>query len=113
MYHPDEIVVTENGMDIKGEDAMPLPQALNDIVRINNFEQYISAATDAVIIDKVRIKLHMSCIGQALDCWFILVFWQHRSPVIPAASSPLPNLHSNHVVMRDLSQFFSHVCTSR
>lgn len=58
-YHPQEIVVTENGMDVKGEDAMPLAQALNDTVRINNFEEYISAASDAVITDKVRIELHM------------------------------------------------------
>ncbi|BDA42217.1 beta-glucosidase 34 [Coccomyxa sp. Obi] len=53
MYHPEEIVVTENGMDVKGEDAMPLAQALNDTTRINNFREYILAANDAVITDKV------------------------------------------------------------
>ncbi|CAL8468094.1 g7633 [Coccomyxa elongata] len=53
MHHPEDIVETENGMDVKGEDAMPLPLALNDTVRIDNFKQYISAASDAVIIDKV------------------------------------------------------------
>ncbi|BDA42216.1 beta-glucosidase 1B [Coccomyxa sp. Obi] len=53
MYHPEEIVVTENGMDVKGEDAMTLAQALHDTARINFFRDYISEAVDAVKIDKV------------------------------------------------------------
>ncbi|BDA42215.1 beta-glucosidase 1A [Coccomyxa sp. Obi] len=52
-YHPKEIVVTETGWDVKGEDAMPLAQALNDTSRSNFFRDYIPQAADAVNIDKV------------------------------------------------------------
>ena len=53
-YHLKEIVVSETGWDVKGEDAMPLAQALNDTSRIDFFRDYIHEATDAVNIDKVR-----------------------------------------------------------
>ncbi len=53
-YHPKEIVVSETGWDVKGEDAMPLAQALNDTSRIDFFRDYIREAIDAVNIDKVR-----------------------------------------------------------
>ncbi|EIE27639.1 beta-glucosidase [Coccomyxa subellipsoidea C-169] len=52
-YQPKEIIVTENGMSMKGEDAMPMPQALQDTQRVNFYRDYIAAATEAVTIDKV------------------------------------------------------------
>ncbi|KAK9917352.1 hypothetical protein WJX75_003452 [Coccomyxa subellipsoidea] len=52
-YQPNEIVVTENGMSMKGESAMPMPQALQDTQRVNFCRDYVAAATDAVNLDKV------------------------------------------------------------
>ncbi len=51
-YHPSEIVVTENGVSMKGENDMPLPQALEDTQRVNFYRDYIAAAVDAVKYDK-------------------------------------------------------------
>ncbi|CAL8463585.1 g3119 [Coccomyxa elongata] len=52
-YHPSEIVVTENGISMKGENDMPLAQALEDTQQVNFYRDYIAAATDAVKYDKV------------------------------------------------------------
>lgn len=53
-YHPAELVVTENGISMKGENDMPLVQALQDYQRVNFYRDYIAQATLAVNVDKVR-----------------------------------------------------------
>jgi len=53
-YQPAELVVTENGMSMKGENDMPLAQALQDTQRVNFYRDYIAEATLAVNVDKVR-----------------------------------------------------------
>lgn len=54
-YRPKEIQVTENGISRKGEDGLEKAQAVQDLQRVNFFKQYVSAAADAVNIDKVGL----------------------------------------------------------
>jgi hypothetical protein len=44
-------------MSMKGESAMPMPQALQDTQRVNFCRDYVAAATDAVNLDKVPLIL--------------------------------------------------------
>jgi len=46
-YNHPPIFITENGVDVPNESAMPLEQALNDTFRINFYDQYIGNATKA------------------------------------------------------------------
>ncbi len=64
-YRPSEIVVTENGISMKGENDMPLAQALEDTQRVNFYRDYIAAATDAVKYDKASSShLYYPCISK-------------------------------------------------
>jgi len=42
------IYITENGVDVPGEDSMPLAQALNDTYRINYLHGYLSALESSI-----------------------------------------------------------------
>jgi beta-glucosidase len=46
-YSRPPIYVTENGVDVPGENSMPMEQALNDTFRVNFYSQYISNVMQA------------------------------------------------------------------
>ena len=46
--------MTENGLSVKGEDSMSDGQAIRDSQRVDFYRDYLAAATDAVLVDKVR-----------------------------------------------------------
>lgn len=54
-YKPKEILVTENGVDVPGESAMTLQQALDDQFRIHFFSAYLDNAVQAVRTDGVPL----------------------------------------------------------
>ena len=70
-YQPKEIIVTENGLSVKGEDAMSDDEAVRDSQRVEFFKQYVGAATDAVLVDKVRHRTIK---------WFFFVGSKKRAP---------------------------------
>lgn len=45
--------MTENGLSVVGEDDMTDGQAVRDSQRVDFYKNYVGAATDAVLIDKV------------------------------------------------------------
>mmetsp|Transcript_16418 Transcript_16418/g.22901 ORF Transcript_16418/g.22901 Transcript_16418/m.22901 type:complete len:801 (-) Transcript_16418:372-2774(-) len=47
-YSPDTIIVTENGMDVKGESDLPLAMALQDTDRRDYYREYIGAMKRAL-----------------------------------------------------------------
>ena len=47
-YHPGEIYVTENGVDVPNENSLSLADALNDTFRVNFYQGYVQAAQQAV-----------------------------------------------------------------
>jgi len=42
-----ELVITENGVDVKGESQVPFPDILNDTVRVNYYDQYLTHVAQA------------------------------------------------------------------
>jgi len=47
-YSPGAIIITENGVDVPGEDQMPLAEALDDTYRVDYFRTYIEQVALAV-----------------------------------------------------------------
>ena len=45
--------MTENGLSVVGEDGMSDGQAVRDSQRVDFYKNYVGAATDAVLVDKV------------------------------------------------------------
>jgi beta-glucosidase len=54
------IYVTENGVSVPDENALPLPEALNDTFRIHYYEGYLNALLEAVTIDGVQVLGYMA-----------------------------------------------------
>lgn len=50
-----EIIVTENGFDVPNESKVPLPEVLNDDMRIDYYTKYLASITQA-ISDGINIK---------------------------------------------------------
>ncbi len=55
-YRPADIYVTENGCDVPGEDAIPLPDVLDDTFRVDFYRGYVQAAQEAVTYDAVPLR---------------------------------------------------------
>ncbi|XP_015759806.1 PREDICTED: lactase-phlorizin hydrolase-like [Acropora digitifera] len=55
-YNDPEIIITENGFSVSGEDDLPLPAALNDQDRVTYLRGYINEALKAVKLDGVKLK---------------------------------------------------------
>lgn len=68
-YHPGEIYVTENGVDVPNENSLSLADALNDTFRVNFYQGYVQAAQQAVI-DGVPLKGYFawSLLGAPFVC---------------------------------------------
>ena len=56
--------MTENGVSAKGEDGMSDGQAVRDEQRVDFYKNYVGAATDAVLVDKVSQHDRALCL-----CW--------------------------------------------
>lgn len=56
VYKPDGIIITENGVDVPGENAMSLQQALDDQFRISYFRGYLDEIATAVRDYNVPLK---------------------------------------------------------
>jgi beta-glucosidase len=59
-YGQPKIYVTENGTSVKGENDLPLEQALKDDFRVQYFEDYIGAMAEAYTYDKVNVRAYMA-----------------------------------------------------
>jgi beta-glucosidase len=59
-YRPSEIFVTENGVDVPGENSMSMEQALNDQFRINYFRTYLDNAAKAAASDGVPLTKYFA-----------------------------------------------------
>ena len=55
-YGRPPIIVTENGVDVPGENAMPLAQALNDTFRVNFYSAYLDGLANAIAIDGADVR---------------------------------------------------------
>ncbi len=55
-YSNPVIFLTENGVDVPGENEMPLQQALNDTFRVDYLTGYTSNLRDAVLTDGVNCR---------------------------------------------------------
>lgn len=55
-YHPNYIVVTENGVDVPNENNLPIEQALNDTFRVNYFSDYLDNVLAAIEQDGVNVR---------------------------------------------------------
>lgn len=47
-YHPPAIIITENGVDMPGENDLPMPQALDDTFRVEFYRSYLDEVASAV-----------------------------------------------------------------
>jgi len=54
-YKPQEIMITENGCDVPGENDMSMSDALNDTFRIKYYESYLDNVAAAVRESKVPV----------------------------------------------------------
>ncbi len=63
-YSGIDLYIFENGVDVPGEDAMPLEQALNDTFRLNYISDYLTEMSKAVMIDKVPLRGYF--------CWSLM-----------------------------------------
>jgi beta-glucosidase len=54
------IYVTENGISVPNENALPLKEALNDTFRIHYYQGYLNAMLDAIHIDGVHVLGYMA-----------------------------------------------------
>ena len=59
-YTPGEMAVTENGVSVPKEDAAPFPAVLHDTFRIDFYDSYLKAATEAVVKDGVPLKTYFA-----------------------------------------------------
>lgn len=55
-YKPDGIIITENGVDVPGENDMPLAQALQDDFRVDFYRKELEQVARAVREAKVPLK---------------------------------------------------------
>ena len=55
-YNDPEIIVTENGFCIDGEDQLTGEAALNDTLRVDFLTSYTNEALKAIRLDGVRLK---------------------------------------------------------
>ena len=55
-YNNPEIIITENGFSVHGEDDLELPVALDDKDRVTYLRGYINEALKAVKLDSVKLK---------------------------------------------------------
>lgn len=55
-YNNPEIIITENGFSVHGEDHLELPVALDDKDRVTYLRGYINEALKAVKLDSVKLK---------------------------------------------------------
>lgn len=53
-YHPTEVVITENGVDVPQEDTLSYPEVLDDHFRVDFYKSYLEEVVKAVTDDKVR-----------------------------------------------------------
>jgi len=54
-YNNPPILICENGVDVPGESALPLQQALNDTFRINYISDYLDQISLAINDDNVNV----------------------------------------------------------
>ena len=55
-YNDPEIIVTENGFAIEGEDKLGPEEALNDTVRVEWLRGYVNEMLNAVHIHNVKVN---------------------------------------------------------
>ena len=55
-YNDPEIIITENGFAVDGENELPLEAALNDTARVEYVTSYVNEALKAIHLDRVRVK---------------------------------------------------------
>eukprot|EP00727_Mastigamoeba_balamuthi_P006766 m51a1_g271 putative beta-glucosidase (488) ;mRNA; f:252995-254908 len=55
-YGNPPVYITENGVSVPGEDAMPLQQALADTFRVNFIRDYLSFVEKAIVDDHCDVK---------------------------------------------------------
>lgn len=55
-YGDPEIIITENGFAIEGEDDLTGEAALNDTQRVEYLTSYVNEALKAIHLDGVRVK---------------------------------------------------------
>ena len=63
-YQPKELIVTENGFSVKGEETKPLAEVLNDTERVIFYRGYVDAAIDAVEQDQVLHHSSEDCLEE-------------------------------------------------
>ncbi len=80
-YSAPWIMITENGVDVPNESAMPLAQALNDTFRVNYYSSYLDNIAKAMNEDSVSVMGYFA--------WSLLV------------SIVLRNLYGKLVLTRD------------
>lgn len=59
-YKPGEMAVTENGVSVPQEDSLPFPAVLHDQFRVDFYDSYLKAASDAVREDGVPLKTYFA-----------------------------------------------------
>jgi beta-glucosidase len=59
-YNPGDMAVTENGVSVPHEDSLPFPAVLNDQFRIDFYDSYLKAASDAVREDGVPLTTYFA-----------------------------------------------------
>lgn len=55
-YNDPDIIVTENGFAVDGEDELTGEAALNDVKRVEYLTSYVNEALKAIRLDGVRVK---------------------------------------------------------
>ena len=65
-YNDPEIIITENGFAIDGEDDLPLEDALNDTRRVEYVTSHVNEVLKAIHLDGVRVKGYF--VWSLLDC---------------------------------------------
>ena len=55
-----EIIITEMGYPVPNEDTMTLDEVVNDVLRVQFFQDHVQNIMDAIYIDKVPIKAFMA-----------------------------------------------------
>ncbi|CAE8738862.1 unnamed protein product [Polarella glacialis] len=59
-YSPGAIIITENGVDVPGEDLMPLAEALDDTYRVDYFRTYIEQVALAVQLSAAPVTVYFA-----------------------------------------------------
>lgn len=55
-YNDPEIIITENGFAVDGENELTVEEALNDEKRVNYLTSHVNEALKAIRLDAVRLK---------------------------------------------------------